>query len=70
MMLKVDVYRYRIFIEIGFLLDVYQNQNRISFIKNIFTKIDFTIGLDYVYLGLIFLGIRLTAHSTISDFFL
>jgi hypothetical protein len=56
MTVKVDIYWYRIFIEIGFLLDVYQNQNQISFIKNLFTKIDFSTSLYCVYLGSIFLG--------------
>jgi hypothetical protein len=69
-LLKVDFYQNQIFTEVKFLLDVYWNQNWISFTKNLFIETDFTIDLDYVYLGLIFLGIRLTAYSTVSDFFL
>jgi hypothetical protein len=65
-LLKVDFYQNQIFIEVKFLLDVYW----ISFTKNLFIETDFTIDLDYVYLGLIFLGIKLTAYSTVFDFFL
>jgi hypothetical protein len=65
-----DFYRYWIFTKTRFLLDVYQNQNWISFIENLFIKIDFTVGLDYVYLGPILLGIGLITCSTVFYFFL
>jgi hypothetical protein len=56
MMLKVD------FTETRFLLDGYQNRsfylNQISSIENLlFIKTNFIIGLNYVYIGSIFLGL-------------
>jgi hypothetical protein len=38
-------------------------------LKSFILKVIYTTNLHYVYLGLIFFGIRLIAYSTVSNFF-
>jgi hypothetical protein len=70
-MLKVDYYwNFFFYTKIGFLPDVYWNENWNYFIEKLFTKTDFTFGLYCLILGPIFWGIMLIVYSTIFDFFL
>ncbi len=64
-MLKVDCYQF-LYFEIGFLLNVYSNQN--YFTKFFFIETNFTYGLNYLILRSFFGGIKLIACSTTSIF--